>query len=367
MTGAVQGRASPAEASREVSTRAYQAVVAATRASFVEAALLAPREGAAVAARAPVDEAAPRRAEQTREAEAPALVVLAAGMGSRYGGLKQIDPVGPSGETLLDYSIFDAVRAGFEKVVFVIRRDIEDDFVDRVGARYEELDGLTVGYAFQELDDLPRGFDLPENREKPWGTGHATLAARQHLGGPFAVVNADDFYGRRAYAMLGEHLRSGHDDYAMVGFVLRETLSEHGTVTRGVCRTSGGFLEQIVELSEIARQQQGATYPGDGDEPGRLTGTETVSMNLWGFTPSIFPHLEAGLVEFLESRIGDPVSEFLLPDLIDRLIAEGAARVRVLEGGGPWFGVTYREDREGVARSIREQIDAGEYPEKLWG
>jgi UTP-glucose-1-phosphate uridylyltransferase len=340
---------------------------AATRAPFGEGVLRFPREGAALAARAPVEETARRREGEPREVGKPALVVLAAGMGSRYGGLKQIDPVGPCGETLLDYSIFDAVRAGFGKVVFVIRRDIEDDFVDCVGARYEELGGLTVGYAFQELDDLPRGFDLPENREKPWGTGHATLAARQHLDGPFAVVNADDFYGRRAYEMLGEHLRAGHDDYAMVGFVLRETLSDHGTVTRGVCRTSGGFLEQIVELCEIARQPQGATYPGDGGEPGRLTGTETVSMNLWGFTPSIFPHLEAGLFEFLEARIGDPGGEFLLPDLIDRLIAEGAARVRVLEGGGPWFGVTYREDREGVARSIRELIDAGEYPEKLWG
>ena len=297
----------------------------------------------------------------------PTLIVLAAGMGSRYGGLKQIDPVGPAGASLLDYSIFDAVRAGFAEVIFVIRRDIEDAFVESVGAKYEGVDGVSVRYAFQELDDLPAGFAVPDNREKPWGTGHATLAARRLVTAPFAVINADDFYGKRAFEMLGAHLQQPSDEYAMVGFVLRDTLSPHGSVTRGVCRTQGELLVKIEELADIARHQRGATYPGAGGEPLSLSGDETVSMNFWGFSTSIISHLEAGLIEFLDAHLDDPKAEYLLPHVVDRLIAQGHARVRILPGGGPWFGVTYQEDRDGVRRSIRELIDAGVYPERLWG
>lgn len=296
----------------------------------------------------------------------PTLIVLAAGMGSRYGGLKQIHAVGPAGATLLDYSIFDAVRAGFAEVIFVIRRDIEDAFVEGVGAKYDGVDGVTVRYAFQELDDLPDGFAVPDNREKPWGTAHATLAARRLIAAPFAVINADDFYGKRAFEMLGAHLQRSSDEYAMVGFVLRDTLSPHGSVTRGVCRTEGGFLQTIEETSGIARHQRGATYPDAAGEPCSLSGDETVSMNFWGFSTSIIAQLEAGLVEFLDAHLDDPEAEYLLPHVVDRLIAQGQARARVLPGGGPWFGVTYKEDREGVMRSIRELIDAGVYPERLW-
>jgi hypothetical protein len=296
----------------------------------------------------------------------PTLVVLAAGMGSRYGGLKQIEPVGPEGATLLDYSIFDAVRAGFNKVIFVIRRDIEKDFIEGVGSKYDDVDGVSVSYAFQALDDLPPGFVLPAQRQKPWGTAHATLAARAIIEGPFAVINADDFYGQRAFKMLGAHLLEPSDEHAMVGFVLRDTLSTHGSVTRGLCRTEDGYLRAIEEISGLAHSGEGATYPDGGGETRELSGDETVSMNFWGFPGGIIPHLEAGLVAFLDANIDDPKAEFLLPDVVDGLIAAGQARVRVLPGGGPWFGVTYQEDRAGVMRSIRELIDAGVYPERLW-
>lgn len=297
----------------------------------------------------------------------PTLVVLAAGMGSRYGGLKQIDAVGPHDATLLDYSIFDAVRAGFGDVIFVIRRDIEDEFVDRVGAKYDAIDHFEVRYAFQEIDDLPDGYDVPDGREKPWGTAHATLAARDLIDGPFAVVNADDFYGRRAYRQLADHLSRGAEEYAMVGFVLRDTLSPHGAVTRGVCRTADDCLQAIEEISGVARHDEGAVYPGPDGEQRTLSGSETVSMNFWGFPASVLEHLESGLVEFLDEHGDDSKAEYLLPDCVGELVAAGAARVRVLPGGGPWFGVTYQEDRPTVQQSIRKLIDAGEYPERLWG
>jgi len=296
----------------------------------------------------------------------PILVVLAAGMGRRYGGLKQIDPVGPGGETLLEYSIFDAVRAGFGEVIFVIRRDIEDVFVAGVGAKYADIDGVSVRYAFQELGDLPDGFDLPAGREKPWGTAHATLAARDLIHGPFAVINADDFYGARAFEMLAAHLSAPSDDYAMVGFLLRDTLSTHGSVTRGVCRTDGDFLQKIDEISSIVPDGDGAAYTDESGESCRLSGDATVSMNFWGFPETIVPRLEEGLARFLEQSLDDPEAEYLLPDVVDDLIAGGRARVRVLPGGGPWFGVTYKQDREVVIRSIRELVDRGDYPDRLW-
>ena len=297
----------------------------------------------------------------------PILVVLAAGMGSRYGGLKQIDPVGPAGETLLDYAIFDAVLAGFGEVIFVIRRDIEEAFVNGVGAKYVDIDGVSVRYAFQELDDLPDGFHLPTGRQKPWGTAHAVLAACDLVHGPFAVINADDFYGAHAFAMLSEQLSAPSDDYAMVGFVLRETLSAHGSVTRGLCRTAGNCLAKIVEISNIEPDGNGATYPSGSGGVCRLSGDETVSMNFWGFPGTIMSRLEQGLIQFLQQNLEDLNSEYLLPDVVDRLIVDGDVRVRVLRGGGPWFGVTYQQDRETVMRNIRELIDGGAYPERLWG
>ena len=296
----------------------------------------------------------------------PTLIVLAAGMGSRYGGLKQIDPVGPGGATLLDYSIFDALRAGFGDVIFVIRRDIEDAFIEGVGAKYEAVEGVNVRYAFQQLDDLPAGYVLPEGREKPWGTAHATLAARELIEGPFAVINADDFYGAPAYEMLGAHLREAGGEYAMVGYRLGDTLSTHGSVTRGVCRTEGDYLRTIDELSGIAREGEGATYPDDAGARLSLSGDETVSMNFWGFPADVVTHLQRGLVRFLNENIDNPSAEFLLPEVVDGLIARGETRVRVLPGGGPWFGVTYKEDRRGVMDSVRKLIDAGDYPERLW-
>tara|TARA_B100001971_G_C18265214_1_gene591464 strand:- start:307 stop:1173 length:867 start_codon:yes stop_codon:yes gene_type:complete len=288
-------------------------------------------------------------------------------MGSRYGGLKQIDPVGPAGETLLDYAIFDAVLAGFGEVIFVIRRDIEEAFVNGVGAKYVDIDGVSVRYAFQELDDLPDGFHLPTGRQKPWGTAHAVLAACDLVHGPFAVINADDFYGAHAFAMLSEQLSAPSDDYAMVGFVLRETLSAHGSVTRGLCRTAGNFLAKIVEISNIEPDGNGATYPSGSGGVCRLSGDETVSMNFWGFPGTIMSRLEQGLIQFLQQNLEDLNSEYLLPDVVDRLIVDGDVRVRVLRGGGPWFGVTYQQDRETVMRNIRELIDGGAYPERLWG
>ena len=297
----------------------------------------------------------------------PILVVLAAGMGSRYGGLKQIDPVGPAGETLLDYAIFDAVRAGFGEVIFVIRRDIEEAFVNGVGAKYVDIDGVSVRYAFQELDDLPDGFHLPTGRQKPWGTAHAVLAACDLVHGPFAVINADDFYGAHAFAMLSEQLSAPSEDYAMVGFLLRETLSAHGAVTRGLCRTAADFLTKIVEISDIEADGNGATYPSESGGICRLSGDETVSMNFWGFSETIMSRLEQGMIQFLQQNLEDLNSEYLLPDVVDRLIVDGDVRVRVLRGGGPWFGVTYQQDRETVIRNIRELIDGGAYPERLWG
>ena len=297
----------------------------------------------------------------------PILVVLAAGMGSRYGGLKQIDPVGPAGETLLDYAIFDAVLAGFGEVIFVIRRDIEEAFVNDVGAKYADINGVSVRYAFQELDDLPDGFHLPTGRQKPWGTAHAVLAACDLVHGPFAVINADDFYGAHAFEMLSEQLSAPSDDYAMVGFVLRETLSAHGSVTRGLCRTAGNFLAKIVEISNIEPDGNGATYPSGSGGVCRLSGDETVSMNFWGFSETIVSRLEEGLIQFLQQNLEDLNSEYLLPDVVERLIVDGDVRVRVLRGGGPWFGVTYQQDRETVIRNIRELVDGGAYPERLWG
>ncbi len=294
----------------------------------------------------------------------PALLVLAAGMGSRYGGLKQIDPVGPGGETLLEYSVYDALRAGFSRIVFVIRRDIESEFREAVGGKFEAM--CEVRYAFQELSDLPDGFSVPEGRTKPWGTTQAILAAEGELDRPFAAINADDFYGPAAFRLLCGHLASGSNECAMVGYVLRQTLSPHGTVARGVCRLSDGHLASIEELTRIAASGSGAVYTDESGAERRLSGDETVSMNFWGAPTSIFRPLGAQFEEFLRESGGSLTSEFYIPAAVNKLVQTGSVRVRVYRTEDPWFGVTYKEDRPAVVEGIRRLVDAGLYPERLW-
>jgi hypothetical protein len=295
----------------------------------------------------------------------PTLLVLAAGMGSRYGGLKQIDPVGPAGETIIDYSIFDAMRAGFGKLVFVIRHDIEPQFREVVGARFERR--IAVDYVFQELDKLPAGHSLPAGRTKPWGTTHAILMAEHAIKEPFAAINADDFYGRNAYTVIAKHLTSGTPDYAMVGFTLKNTLSDHGTVARGVSRTdASNYLTSIVEMMKIEPDGSGAKNTNADGTVAHLTGDEPVSMNFWGFTPALFPQLKAEFEKFLKRAGGEQKSECYIPSTVGDLVTSGQAKVKVLRSPDSWFGVTYREDRPQVVESIRQLIAKGEYPEKLW-
>ncbi len=295
------------------------------------------------------------------------LLVLAAGVGSRYGGLKQMDPVGPSGEAVLDYGVFDAKRSGFDNVCFVIRKDIEADFREILGKRFERQ--INVSYAFQERDALPAGFTLPADRVKPWGTAHAVLCARKQVRDPFAVINADDFYGRDTYRSLGLFLAAPKPagTYAMVGFQLKNTLSENGTVARGVCRAdAGGLLTSIEELTAIEKTGGGARNK-DADGAYRpLSGAETVSMNCWGFQTDLFGHLEEKFGRFLSQNIGNIKAECYLPSAVNDLIGEKKATVRVLPTSSSWFGVTYREDRPMVVDSIRGLVKAGEYPSQLW-
>jgi dTDP-glucose pyrophosphorylase len=295
----------------------------------------------------------------------PSLLVLAAGMGSRYGGLKQMDPVGPAGQTIIDYAIYDALRAGFAKLVFVIRRDLEQPFRQIVGQRFENR--LPVHYVFQELGDLPPGFSPPPNRTKPWGTAQAVLSGASAIQEPFAAINADDFYGAQAFRLLAGHLSSGSADYAMAGFTLRQTLSEFGSVARGVCKTGpDGYLKSVVELTRIERDASGVKNTDAAGRVSRLTGEETVSMNFWGFTPAVFPLLRAKFAAFLEKNGRDDKAECYIPSTVNELVLSGQARVKVLCTGDPWFGVTYREDRPRVVESIRRLVTRGDYPEQLW-
>ena len=291
-------------------------------------------------------------------------------MGSRYGGLKQLDAMGPGGEAVIDYSVFDAVRAGFGKVVFIIRRDFEEQFRAHIGARFEGV--VEVAYAFQQIDDLPEGFSVPVGREKPWGTGHAILSARAVTGEPFAAINADDFYGRDAFEKLAGFLTTADEQepvhhYAMVGFRLKNTLSDFGSVSRGICETGGsGMLKSVTEMTGIEKRDGGAFQENADGSVTQLTGNEIVSMNMWGFTPGLFMHLEKKFREFLELRGAEMKSEFYIPSVVDELIGQGLADTRVLETDSTWFGVTYQEDKPHVIGSIRSLIEAGEYPEKLW-
>ncbi|HTI97451.1 MAG TPA: NTP transferase domain-containing protein [Dongiaceae bacterium] len=298
--------------------------------------------------------------------QSPSLLILAAGLGSRYGGLKQMDPVGPGGETIMDYSIYDAVRAGFGRVVFVIRHDFAAAFKEMADARFARH--VAVEYVFQELENLPPGFSVPAGRTKPWGTGHAILSAAPALSGPFATINADDFYGAESFRLLAHHLNSGSPDYAMVGFALKQTLTEFGSVARGICQVDrSGWLESVTEVTGIQpRVGGGAQSPRPDGTMDVWTGTEPVSMNLWGFPPSIFESLRQLFGEFLKQRGHEEKSEFYIPAVVNALVAAGRVRCRVWPTTASWFGVTYREDRPQVAARIRQLVAAGAYPEKLW-
>ena len=296
----------------------------------------------------------------------PTLLVLAAGMGSRYGGLKQIDPVGPAGETIIDYSIYDAMRAGFGKLVFVIRKDIEQQFREIVGARFEQR--IAVEYVFQELDKLPAPHKLPAGRTKPWGTTHAILMAEGVIKENFAAINADDFYGQQAYKVLAQHLTSGTPDYAMVGFILKNTLSAHGSVARGVSRVdANNYLTHIVEMMKIEPDGSGAKNTEADGKITKLTGDEAVSMNFWGFTPALFAQLKVEFEKFLKKAGGEQKSECYIPATVGDLVTSGRAKCKVLRSSDSWFGVTYREDRPQVVESIRQLVAQGKYPAKLWG
>lgn len=300
----------------------------------------------------------------------PTLLVLAAGMGSRYGGLKQMDPMGPNGETVLDYSVFDAIRAGFGKVVFIIREDFAEAFKQGIGSRF--ADRIQVEYAFQQLDDLPQGFDVPEGRTKPWGTAHAVRAAREIVGEPFAVINADDFYGRDSYRSAAKFLSSvgpdqGSGHYAMVGYPLENTLSEYGEVNRGICsRFATTLLTQVEEYVNIRREEDGLIRGNalDGTRRPIEDGTP-VSMNFWAFTPGFFEHLETEFIAFLNHQGHGGKTECYIPTVIDALIRSKRATCQVLDTNSHWFGVTYPDDKPHVVASIAKLIESGEYPSPL--
>lgn len=299
----------------------------------------------------------------------PTLFVLAAGMGSRYGGLKQLDGLGPNGETIMDYSIFDAIRGGFGKIVFVIRKDFEEDFRKKIISKYENH--IPVEVVFQSIDKLPEGFTCPAERVKPWGTNHAVLMGKEVIREPFAVINADDFYGRDSFAVIGKFLselpEGAKNTYCMVGFRVGNTLSESGTVARGICSTDENrHLTTVVERTEIMRINGVVSYK---DENGEWVGIEDntpVSMNMWGFTPDYFNYSEEYFIDFLKENIDKPKAEYYIPLMVNKLINDGTATVEVLDTTSRWFGVTYVADRQGVVDKLQALADSGEYPSKLF-
>ncbi|MDE6113993.1 MAG: nucleotidyltransferase [Muribaculum sp.] len=298
----------------------------------------------------------------------PTLFVLAAGMGSRYGGLKQLDPLGPNGETIMDYSIYDAMQAGFGKVVFVIRKDFEEDFRNKILSKYEGH--IPVEVVFQSTDALPDGFTCPADRTKPWGTNHAVLMGKSVINEPFAVINADDFYGRDAFAVMAKELMRERDrkgDYCMVGFRVGNTMTENGSVARGVCETKDGLLSSIVERTAISYDDNhDIVFDDENGNKCHLQPNTPVSMNLWGFTPDYFDFSEREFVKFLEKDLNTPKSEYFIPLVVDTLINSGEATVKVLDTDSKWFGVTYAADRPGVVAKFAELHDNGTYPDKLF-
>lgn len=292
---------------------------------------------------------------------------MAAGMGSRYGGIKQIDPMGPNGEIILDYSVRDAVEAGFGKVVFIIRRSIEKAFRETIGNRFAGK--IEVDYVFQELDNLPVGFKIPSGREKPWGTGHAVLACKDTVKEPFVVINADDFYGSESFregARGLAELKSAKAEGFLVGYRLANTLSPHGYVTRGVCESENGFLTCVTERFKIGANDEGVVEYQDNGKSYPMTGEEMASMNFWGFSPALFPMLEAKFVDFLKEYGNEMKSEFLIPSEIDSFIASGVMKIKVLKTEATWFGVTYPEDKPAVKASLASLVQQGIYPSPLW-
>ena len=298
----------------------------------------------------------------------PTLFVLAAGMGSRYGGLKQLDGLGPDGETIMDYSIFDAIRGGFGKVVFVIRKDFEQDFRTKILSKYENH--IPVELVFQALDNLPAGFSCPEGREKPWGTNHAVLMGKDVIKEPFAVINADDFYGRDSFAVLGAELSTMEgkkNDYCMVGYRVGNTLSESGSVARGVCgKDENDYLTTVVERTAIERIDGKVSFKDENGVMQTICDNTPVSMNMWGFTPDYFEYSEEFFKDFLNANMTNLKAEYFIPLMVNKLVNEGTARVKVLDTTSKWFGVTYAADRQGVVDKIQALVDAGEYPAKLF-
>lgn len=294
----------------------------------------------------------------------PTLVILAAGMGSRYGGLKQIDPVGPHGEIVIDYSIRDAIAAGFSRAVFVIRRELEADFQSMIDRHVGNH--IPCELVCQELTDLPTNEQVPATRDKPWGTAHAIYAARHAVRQPFGVINADDFYGAHSFQLLADLLKNPEPDtYALIAFTLHNTLSDHGTVSRGICHVQNGLLHDVVERTAIEKTPEGARFVEDGHVH-TLNGAELVSMNMWGFTPSYFDHLDAGFRRFLAAHRNDEKAEFQIPTITDKLIRSGLAKVKVASSRESWLGVTYPEDKVIVQRGIKQLVDEGVYPAPLW-
>ncbi len=302
----------------------------------------------------------------------PVLVIMAAGMGSRYGGLKQIDPVDADGHIIMDFSIFDAKRAGFEKVVFIIKKAIEKEFKEGIGNRISEY--MDVDYVYQELDTLPEGFEVPEGREKPFGTGHAILSCKDVVKGPFAVINADDYYGVHAFQEIYQYLSVNEDDekyrYAMVGYILSNTLTENGYVSRGICETDAeGYLTGITERTHIENRENGVAYTeDDGVNWTPLSAESIASMNLFGFTASMLNELEAGFPRFLETGLKEnPMKcEYFLPSVVGELIEQDKATVKVLKSTDRWYGITYKEDKQAVVDAIKRLKEEGVYPEHLW-
>jgi UTP-glucose-1-phosphate uridylyltransferase len=297
----------------------------------------------------------------------PTLIILAAGIGSRYGGLKQLDEVGPNGEAIIDYSLFDAIRAGFGQVVFVIRTDFEDAFKERFEPKLKGR--IRIEYVYQSIDKIPSGFEINPEREKPWGTGHALLMAEGVVKEPMAVINADDFYGRQAYVVMAQFLTTSADEneYSMIGYHVGNTLSEFGTVSRGVCNTDEkGNLTSIVERLKIKKEDD-RIYFYENEERFPLEDNTPVSMNFWGFKPSVFGYLQKGFREFLSTHINKYKAEYFIPLLINDLIQTSKARTSVLKSDSIWFGITYREDKPFVQKKIKSLLKRGEYPESLWG
>ena len=288
------------------------------------------------------------------------LLVMAAGMGSRYGGLKQLDAVGPNGETIIDYSVYDAIKAGYSKVVFIIRKDFENEFKSKVGDKYKSK--IKVEYAFQALNDLPGDFTPPEGREKPWGTGQAILTAENLISEPFTVINGDDFYGAESFKVAADYYNSNQDDFSMVAFRMDRTLSKFGGVTRGVCTVAENKLTDITETEGLKKVEEKVV----SDSSKSFDGSEPVSMNMWGFTPRLFTYLNEMFVEFLTENGKEMKSEFLIPTVVNDLIQSNREHISIVESPASWFGVTYKDDKPFVVEQIQKLIDDGEYPENLF-